>query len=94
MLPAETGITFVHDDGHGGKKYIMETVTAGLALFDYDGDGLLDIYFLSGAALQGFDHQVRPALLPREPGTQIRPSDNPVAAPGTPGAQQGARTAP
>lgn len=47
-----------------------------------------------GAALQGFDHQVRPALLPREPGVEIRPSGDPVAAPGTPGAQQGARTAP
>lgn len=48
----------------------------------------------TGAALQGFDHQVRPALLPREPGVEIRPSSDPVAAPGTPGAQQGARTAP
>lgn len=48
----------------------------------------------AGAALQGFDHQVRPALLPRDPGVEIRPSDNPVAAPGTPAAQQGARTAP
>ena len=45
----------------------------------------------TGAALQGFDHQVRPALLPREPGVEIRPSSDPVAAPGTPGAQQGAR---
>ena len=48
----------------------------------------------TGAALQGFDHQVRPALLPREPGVEIRPSSDPVAAPGTPGAQHGARTAP
>ena len=38
------------------------------------------------AALQGFDHQVRPALLPRDPGVEIRPSTDPVAAPGTPGA--------
>ena len=29
----------------------METVTAGLALFDYDGDGDEDIYFLNGAFL-------------------------------------------
>lgn len=46
------------------------------------------------AALQGFDHQVRPALLPRDPGVEIRPSDDPVAAPGTPAAEAGARTAP
>ncbi|WBU53642.1 hypothetical protein [Paracoccus sp. SCSIO 75233] len=46
------------------------------------------------ASLEGFDHQVRPALLPREDGTEIAPSDDPVAAPGTPAAEQGARTAP
>ncbi len=31
----------------------METVTAGLALFDYDNDGDIDIYFLNGAPLHG-----------------------------------------
>jgi hypothetical protein len=49
----ETGITFVHTDGGCGNRYIMETVTAGLALFDYDNDGLIDIYFLNGAPLKG-----------------------------------------
>jgi len=49
----ETGITFVHTDGGCGERYIMETVSAGLALFDYDGDGDIDIYFLNGAPLKG-----------------------------------------
>lgn len=49
----DTGITFVHTDGSSGQKYIVETVTAGLALFDYDGDGNEDIYFLNGAPLRG-----------------------------------------
>ncbi|MEJ2703949.1 MAG: CRTAC1 family protein [Sedimentisphaerales bacterium] len=49
----ETGITFKHTDGGSGRRYIMETVSAGLALFDYDGDGNIDIYFLNGAPLQG-----------------------------------------
>ena len=48
---AETGITFRHTDGSTGKRYIVETVSCGLALFDYDGDGLIDIYFLNGAPL-------------------------------------------
>jgi len=49
----ETGITFTHYDGSSGDRYIVETVTAGLALFDYDGDGDQDIYFLNGASLRG-----------------------------------------
>jgi len=49
----QTGITFTHTDGGSGKRYIMETVTAGLALFDYDNDGDIDIYFLNGAPLRG-----------------------------------------
>ena len=49
----QTGITFRHTDGGSGRRYIMETVSAGLALFDYDGDGDTDIYFLNGSALKG-----------------------------------------
>jgi len=32
----DAGITFQHTDGGSGQRYIMETVSAGLALFDYD----------------------------------------------------------
>ena len=35
----KTGIAFVHTDGSSGQRYIPETVTAGLALVDYNGDG-------------------------------------------------------
>ena len=50
---AQTGVTFRHTDGSSGRRYIVEYVSAGLATFDYDGDGLVDIYFLNGAPLQG-----------------------------------------
>ncbi|MEM7392138.1 MAG: CRTAC1 family protein [Verrucomicrobiota bacterium] len=49
----DTGITFQHTDGSSGRHYIVETVSAGLALFDYDNDGDVDIYFLNGAPLPG-----------------------------------------
>jgi len=49
----QTGIRFAHTDGSSGRRYIVETVSAGLALFDYDKDGLIDIYFLNGAPLKG-----------------------------------------
>ena len=48
-----SGITFVHTDGSSGQRYIPETVTAGLATIDYDGDGRIDIYFVNGAPLKG-----------------------------------------
>ena len=47
----ETGIKFVHTDGSSGQRYIVETVASGLAVFDYDNDGDVDIYFLNGAKL-------------------------------------------
>jgi hypothetical protein len=49
----ETGISFLHTDGGCGRRYIVETVSAGLALFDYDNDGDVDVYFLNGAPLPG-----------------------------------------
>jgi len=49
----ETGIDFTHTDGSSGQRYIVESVASGLALFDYDGDGDVDIYFLNGAPLRG-----------------------------------------
>jgi len=56
----ETSITFTHTDGGSGRHYIMETVSAGLALFDYDNDGDADIYFLNGAPLKGTEVDVKP----------------------------------
>ncbi len=49
----QTGIDFVHTDGSSGQRYIVETVCAGLATFDYNNDGRIDILFLSGTALPG-----------------------------------------
>ncbi|MBN2476329.1 MAG: CRTAC1 family protein [Pirellulales bacterium] len=56
----QTGITFRHTDGSSGRRYIMETVCCGLALFDYDGDGDVDVYFLNGAPLPGTRVDVPP----------------------------------
>jgi hypothetical protein len=52
-VTAQTGIAFRHSDGSSGRRYIVETVASGLATFDYDGDGLIDIYFLTGTPLLG-----------------------------------------
>ena len=49
----ECGITFRHTDGSSGQRYIIESMTGGVALFDYDNDGDLDVHFLNGAPLRG-----------------------------------------
>jgi hypothetical protein len=61
ILPESLGIRFVHTDGSSGNYYIVETVTAGVAIFDYDGDLLPDIYFLNGAPLPGWSGPEKPA---------------------------------
>lgn len=52
-ITLETGIQFTHTDGNSGKHYIVETVSSGLATFDFDKDGKIDILLLNGAPLPG-----------------------------------------
>lgn len=37
------------------KRYTFETMTGGVAVFDYDNDGLLDIFFTNGAAIPSLE---------------------------------------
>jgi hypothetical protein len=50
---AYAGITFRHNSGAFGKKYLPETMSSGLAIFDYDNDGWLDIFFANGTNWPG-----------------------------------------
>ena len=38
----------------GTNKYLLETTGTGVAAFDYDGDGWLDIFQVNGSTLEGF----------------------------------------
>jgi enediyne biosynthesis protein E4 len=58
---SKTGIKFIHRDGSSGKHYLVETMSAGLASFDYDSDGDIDILFVNGAALLGTTYGTPPS---------------------------------
>ena len=46
---AEAGLRFTLDNDATARKRLIETMAGGLAVFDYDGDGLADIFFTNGA---------------------------------------------
>ena len=45
------GVNFRYQASHTSRKYLLETMGAGVALFDYDNDGRLDMYLVNGAPL-------------------------------------------
>jgi enediyne biosynthesis protein E4 len=46
-VTAQAGIRFTHNAGRAGKKYLPETLGAGCAFFDADGDGWPDILLIN-----------------------------------------------
>jgi hypothetical protein len=50
----EAGITFRHQSGASGRLYLPETMGAGCAFLDYDGDGWQDLFLVNSGRLPGF----------------------------------------
>jgi enediyne biosynthesis protein E4 len=50
---AYAGLRFRHNTGAFGKKYLPETMGSGVALFDYDNDGWLDVFLVNGTRWPG-----------------------------------------
>jgi hypothetical protein len=51
-ISSRVGVNFRYLASHTGRKYLPETMGAGVALFDYDNDGRLDIFIVNGAPIE------------------------------------------
>ena len=58
-VTGKSGIDFVLEHHPSPTKYLPETMAGGLAVFDYDSDGLLDLYFCNGAELPSLQKRSR-----------------------------------
>ena len=50
-VAATAGISFSVENHVTPERHMIETMAGGVAAFDYDGDGLTDIFFTNGAAI-------------------------------------------
>src|SRR6267143_6988453 len=50
-LVQPVGLDFQHRNSPTAQKYLIETMGGGVALLDYNNDGLLDIFFVNGGKL-------------------------------------------
>ena len=59
-VPPETsGIRWNHTNGMSDERHLPETVGAGCAFLDFDGDGWIDIYFVNSGPSDFYDPQER-----------------------------------
>ena len=51
-ITALTRVDFKHAGSPTAQKYLLETMGGGVAIFDYDNDGRMDLFFTNGALLK------------------------------------------
>jgi len=56
-IAERSGLTFISNSSPTPNKNQPETMVAGVALFDYDNDGYLDVYVVNGAAIPSLEKE-------------------------------------
>src|SRR5438874_5676807 len=51
-VTAQLALNYVNHASRTSGKYLIETMVPGVALFDYDNDGRLDVFVVNGAPLK------------------------------------------
>lgn len=69
--PGAWGLDFVHHSAASGQYYMVETNGGGLAPFDYDGDGDVDLLAIDGGPLPGYEGPEPTTRLYRNDGGQF-----------------------
>src|SRR3954451_4868048 len=54
-MSGPAGLRFITNSSPTPNKNQPETMVGGVALFDYDNDGYLDVYLVNGAAIPSLD---------------------------------------
>ena len=64
LPPEKTGIVWKHDNAMSVRRYLPESMGPGVAIFDYDNDGWMDLYFTNSGPADFFapTHPLRNAL--------------------------------
>ena len=65
-VSAKSGLDFINVSGSAAQDYVLESMSAGAAFLDYDGDGYQDLFVVNGTRLRGSPPEAKNILFHNE----------------------------